>query len=183
MSGHLQHHINAQAAGLLHDNFGDVMLRRIKNKIRLHLLRYLAAVLIHFNGKHRSSANRTGHRNREQTDRTASGDCDGPGCNFASQHRVHGIAQRIEDGRVLLRYSWIKFPNVRFWNAYILGKSTICIHADDLHELADMSLASSTLQTLAAGHMHFSGDEIAFLNARYLFSVSDNLTAEFVAGN
>jgi hypothetical protein len=77
----------------------------------------------------------------------------------------------------------IEFPDVRFGDDDILGEGAIRVDADNFHVLADMGFAGSALQALAAGHVHFGGDEIAFLDAGDFIAEGDHLAAEFVSGD
>jgi len=65
----------------------------------------------------------------------------------------------------------------------VLGERSVAVDADDFHVLADVGFAGAALQTLAAGHMHFGGHEIAFLDAGDFIAERDHLPAEFVSGD
>src|SRR4030095_16835049 len=113
----------------------------------------------------------------------ASGDRDCLGSDFASEDGMYGVAQRIEDGGVLLGDFGIKFPDVRLGDNDVFGEGAVGIHADDFHVLTDVGFACAALQAFAAGHVHFGGDEVAFFHAGYFVAESDHLAAELVAGD
>ena len=123
------------------------------------------------------------HRDGEQADGAASGDGDALGGDLAGQHGVHGVAQRVEDGRVLLRDRRIELPDVDLGNDDVFGEGAVGVDADDLHVLADVRLADAALQALAAGHVHLGGDEVAFLHAGDIVADGLDGAAELVAGN
>src|SRR5205814_3751585 len=82
-----------------------------------------------------------------------------------------------------LRYRRIELPNIRFRNHHVLGKRPVRIHTNDLHVLADMRFPGAALQAFAAGHVHFGGNEVAFLYSCDFISTGHHLTAEFVPRN
>src|SRR5271165_5143395 len=96
---------------------------------------------------------------------------------------MHRVAQRIKDGSVFLRNRRIQFPEVGFRNHHILGERAIRVNPNDFHALADVGFAGSALHALAAGHMHFSGNEVALLHAGDFVTVGSNFAAELVSGN
>ena len=67
--------------------------------------------------------------------------------------------------------------------ATVLAEGSVCIDADDLHVLTNVSFAGATLQALAAGYMHLGRDEVAFLHAGNFVAEGHNFAAEFVSGN
>src|SRR6185437_10732526 len=67
--------------------------------------------------------------------------------------------------------------------AHVFGEGAVVIHADDLHELADVRFAGAALQALAAGHVHLRRDEVAFLDAGDLGAHRSYHAAEFVPGD
>src|SRR5271157_6108157 len=181
--GHLQNDIHAGAAGVVHHDAVHVVFLGIEHEVGLHLLGDFAAMLIHFQRENLRGSAGARYRDREEPDWTAAGDGHAPGGDFARQHRVHRVAQRIEDGRVFLRDGRIELPDVRLGNDDVLGKSAVGVHADDLHMLADVRFAGAALQALAAGHVHLGGNEVAFLNTRHFVTDRFNRAAELVPGN
>ncbi len=105
------------------------------------------------------------------------------GGDLARQHGVHRVAQRVEDGRVLLGDRRVELPDVGLGNDDVLGEGAVGVDADDLHVLADVRLADTALQALAARDVHFSGDEVAFLDAGHFVADGLDRAAEFVTGN
>ena len=75
------------------------------------------------------------------------------------------------------------FQMLRLGNDNVLGERAVGVDADDLHVLADVRLADAALQTLAAGHVHLGGNEVAFLHAGDFIADSFHDAAEFVARN
>src|SRR5271156_1102977 len=183
MARHLEHHVDAEAAGFLHHDRADIFLRRIERIVGLHLARNLAPVLIHLDGKYAGRAHGARYRNCKESDRAATSNGYGFRGDLARKHGVHRIAQGIENRGVFLRDGRIELPDVRLRNDDIFGEGAVGIHADDLHVLADVSLASAALQAFAASHMHLGGDEIAFLDAGYFIAERGHFTAKFVPRN
>src|SRR5271157_403979 len=181
--GHLQHDVHAGAASVVHHDAVYVVFLGIEHEIGLHLLGDFAAMLVHFQRENLRGSAGASHRDGEQPDRAAAGDGHAPGGDLAGQHRVHRVAQRIEDGRVFLRDGRIELPDVRLGNDDVLGEGAIRVHADDLHMLADVRFAGAALQALAAGHVHLGGNEVAFLDARHFVPDRFNRAAELVPGN
>ena len=140
-------------------------------------------MLVDFDGEDGGRAHRSRHCDREQADGAAAGDGDGFRGDFSGQHRVHGVAQRIEDGSVLLRDRRIELPDIRFGDDDILGERSVGIDADDFHVLANVGFAGAALQALAASHMHFGGHEIAFLDAGDFIAERRHFAAELVSGD
>ena len=124
-----------------------------------------------------------GHGNREQADGAAAGDGYGLGGDFSGQHGVYGVAEGIEDRRVLQRNGGIELPDIRFGNDDVFGEGAVGVDADDLHVLADVRFAGAALQALAAGHVHLGGNEVAFLHAGDFVAERRHFSAEFVPGN
>ena len=77
----------------------------------------------------------------------------------------------------------IELPDVGLGNDDVFGEGAVGVDADDLHVLADVRLADAALQALAAGHVHFGGDEVAFLHAGDFVADGFDRAAELVAGN
>src|SRR5205807_367239 len=145
--------------------------------------RAAAAVISNFDGEHLGRPQRASHSYGEQPDGPASGDGHALRRDLAGQHCVHRIPQWIQNRCVLLRYCWIKLPDIRLRNTNVLSKRPVRIDPDDFHKLADVRFAGTALQTLAAGDVHLSGNEIAFLDAGDLLTVSHHLAAELVPWN
>ncbi len=183
MAGHFENHVHTEIASLLHHNRTGIFFRRIEDVIGLHLARDFASMLVHFDGKYAGCAGGPGHGNRKQPDWSASRDGHGFGGDLARQHRVNRIAQRIENRRVFLWNGGVEFPDIRFRNDHVLGEGAVGIHADNSHVLADVSFAGAALQALAARYVHFSGYEVAFLDAGDFVTERRNFTAEFVTWN
>ncbi len=146
-------------------------------------MRDLAAVLIYLDRKHLRRAARLGDRDREQSDRAAAGDRHRLRRDVARQRGVHRIAQRVEDRRVFLRDFGVELPDVGFRDTNEFGEGAVGVYADDLHVLADVRLACSALQTLAAGDMHLGGYEITFFNAGDFVPDCRHVPAELMSWN
>src|SRR5450631_379214 len=183
MAGHFEDHVHTEASGFFGDDGTHIFLRRIERVVSVHPGCKLAPVFVDFDREDRGCAYGSCHGDREQPDGAAAGDGYSFCGDFSGEHRVYGIAQRIENGSVLLRSRRIEFPDIRLGDNDVLGKSSVGVDADDFHVLADMSFAGAALQTLAAGHVHFGGYEIAFLDAGYLIAERGHLAAEFVSGD
>ena len=140
-------------------------------------------MLVDFDREHRCRAHGLGHGNRKQADRPAAGDGHGLGGDLSGQHGVHGVAQRIENRRVLQRNRGIELPDIRLRNHHVLGEGAVGVDADDLHVLADVRFAGAALQALAAGHVHLGGNEVAFLHAGDFIAERRHLAAELMPGN
>src|SRR5262249_32959179 len=121
------------------------------------------------------------HCDGEQTDGTGSGDRYGFRRDLAGEHGVHSISQRIENRSVLLGNGWIQLPDVGFWDLYELCEGAVSIHADDFYELADVRVAGTALQALAACDVHLGGNEISLFDAGDFAAVCDHLAAKFVS--
>src|SRR2546423_10178289 len=96
---------------------------------------------------------------------------------------MDGVAQRIEHAGIVGRNAGIDLPDVRFGDFYILGKSAVGVHADDLYVLADVGLTNATLEAFAAGYVHLGRNEVAFLYGSDVFAHRRDMPAEFVSGN
>ena len=140
-------------------------------------------MLVHFDGKYAGRAHGSGDGDRKKSNRAASRDGYGFRGDLTGENCVNSIAQRIENRRVFRWNGGIKLPDIRFWNDDVFRKSAVGIDADDLHVLADVRLAGAALQALAAGHVHFGGNEIAFLYAGDFVAECGYLAAKFVPGN
>src|SRR5262252_8555664 len=119
--------------------------------------------------------------NSKQPNRPTPCDGDRLGGNFARQHGVNGIAKWIENRGVLQRDGGIKLPNIGFGNDDVLGEGPICIDANNLHVLADVSVPCAALQTFAASNVHLGRNKVAFLDAGHFVAECNDLTAKFVA--
>jgi hypothetical protein len=140
-------------------------------------------MLVHFERKNLRRSAGARHRNGEQSNRPAARDGDTLSGDVASEHGVHRVAQRVEDGGVLPRNGGIELPDVRLGNDDVFGKGAIGVDANDLHVLADVRFADAALQALAAGHVHFSGNKVTFLHAGNFGAHGLHRAAELVAGN
>src|SRR5580700_5116797 len=183
MPRHFQNHVNAQAAGLLHHNSAGIFLRGIEHVVGFHLAGDFAPVLVHLDGEYCSRAHGSRHGDSEKADGPASRDGDGFRGDLSGEHGVNRIAQRIENRGVVNWDGGIELPDIRFRDDDVFGEGAICIDADDLHVLANVGFAGAALQAFAASHVHFGGNEIAFLNTGHFIAESGHLAAEFVAGN
>src|SRR6266404_9792711 len=183
MSGHFEHDIHPESAGALGYDCTNIFFRWVERVVLVHFRRQLAAMFVHLDREDGSRADNAGNRDGEQSDGSAACDRDCLGCNFAGEHAVHCVAERIENGSVFLRNRGIEFPDIRFGDDHVLGKSAISIDADDLHVLADVSFAGAALQTLAAGYVHLSGNEIAFFHAGDFIAEGYYFAAELVSGD
>src|SRR5215470_6974906 len=140
-------------------------------------------MLIDLDGKYLGGTYRVRYGNCEQSDGAATGDSDGFGCDLAGEDCVHGIAERVEDGGVLLRDFGVEFPDVRFGDDNVFGEGAVGVHADDFHVLADVGFTGAALQAFSAGDVHFRGNEVTFFHAGDFVTEGDDFAAEFVAGN
>ena len=140
-------------------------------------------MLVDFDRKNLRCPHGLRHRNRKQPDRSTAGDGYGFCGDLPGQHGMNGIAQRIEDGGILLRNGGIELPDIGFGNDHVLGEGAVGIDADDFHVLADVRFAGAALQALAASHVHLGGDKVAFFHAGDFIAESRDFAAEFVAGN
>ena len=140
-------------------------------------------MLVHFQREDLRGSAGARYGDGEQPDRAAARDSHALGGDLSGQHGVHRVAQRIEDGRVLLRDGSIELPDVRFRNHDVVGKGAVGVHADDLHVLADVRFADAALQALAARYVHFGGDEVAFLDAGHFVAYRFDRPAKLMAGN
>src|SRR5208337_1029969 len=183
MASHLENHVHAQASGFLGDDGTYIFFGWIEGVVGFHLGRQLAPMLVDFDGEDGGCAHGSRHRDRKQTDGAAAGDGYSLRGDFSRQHRVHGVAQRIENGRVLLGNHRIELPDIRFGDDDVLGESSVGVDADDFHIPADVGFARAALQALAASHVHFGGHEIAFLDAGDFIAEGGHLAAEFVSGD
>src|SRR5205085_11390661 len=77
----------------------------------------------------------------------------------------------------------IELPDIRLRNDDVLSKSSVGVHADDLHVLADVRIAGAALHALAAGDMHFGGDKVAFAHRCHFIAHRGDVAAEFVPGD
>ena len=183
MPRHFQNYIDSQAARLLHHDGVHIFLRGIEHVIGLHLPGNARAVFIHFDRKNRSRAYGSGHGDRKESYRPATGDSNALRRNLPGQHGVYRVAQGVENRRIFLRNRGIELPDVRLRNHHILGECPIGINANDFHALANMRFAGAALQALATGNMHLGGYEIAFLNASHFIAERRHLSAEFMSWN
>src|ERR1017187_430903 len=181
MARHFEDHVHAEAAGFFRDNGTYIFFGGIERVVGVHLGRDLAPMFVDFDREDGGCAHGSRHCDREQSDGAAAGDGYGFRGDFPGQHGVHGVAQRIEDGCVLLRDGGIEVPDIRFGDDDVLGESSVGIDADNLDVLADVGFAGAALQALAASHVHFGGYEIALLHAGDLIAKRDHLAAEFVS--
>src|SRR5579864_3167243 len=140
-------------------------------------------MLVDFNRENRCGSYGLSYRDGKEPDGPAAGDGHRLGRDLPGQHGMHGVAQRIEDGCVLKRDSGIELPDIRFGDHDVFGEGAIGIHAYDLYVLADVRLAGTALQALAASHMHLGGNEVAFLDAGDFVAKGRYLAAELVSGN
>jgi len=76
-----------------------------------------------------------------------------------------------------------ELPDVGLWNDGVACESAIGIDAEDADVLADVGLAGAALQALAAGHVHFGADQVAFLDGGDAGAGAGHNASEFVAGN
>src|SRR5713226_8539110 len=183
MAGHFEDHVDAEASGFVGDDSTHVSFGRIERVVGVHLGCELAPVFVDFDREDGGCAYGSRYCNREQADGAAAGDGYSFRGDFPGQHRVHGVAQRIEDGSVLLRDGRIEFPNIRLGDDDVLGESSVAVDADDFHVLANVGFAGAALQALAAGHVHFGGYKITLLDAGDFIAERDHLAAEFVSGD
>src|SRR5262249_27468446 len=67
--------------------------------------------------------------------------------------------------------------------ANVFGESAVGINADDFHELANVGFAGAALKALAAGHVHFRRNKVAFLYRGDFVADRGNVPAKFMARN
>ena len=103
MPGHFENHVHAEASSFLRDNGADIFFGRIERVIGLHFNCELAPVFVDLDGEDGGCAYSSRHGDREQADGTTAGNGHGFRGDFSGQHRVHGVAERIEDGSILQR--------------------------------------------------------------------------------
>ena len=116
------------------------------------MLRNLARMLVHFQRENLRGYARPSHRDREQPDRSASGNGYGLGRNVARQHCVYGAAQRIQNRGMSPAESEGPASRCSTRDDQVLREGPIGIDSDDLHVLADVRRTDSALQALAACH-------------------------------
>ena len=136
---------------------------------------------IHFSGENHRRAARTRHVDGHQADGARAGDHYILRGNFAGQHGVHGVAERIENRGVMFRNGRINFPDVADGNDDEFGEAAVRVNADDFHVLANMRLAHAAGAAMTAIHVHFGADEIAGLHGGDLRADFFHVAAEFVA--
>src|SRR5262249_48647293 len=145
MTGHLQHDVHAGASRSVHHQFQNVICSRIEDVVSLHLLRQLAPVVVDLERKDLGGAAGPGHSDAEQPDGPATDHGHGFGRDLAGQHRVHGVAQRIEHAGIIRRNRRVDLPDVGLGNLHELGECAVGVYADDLYVLADVGFAGAAL--------------------------------------
>jgi hypothetical protein len=103
--------------------------------------------------------------------------------NRTRKHRVHRIAERIEQRAEVARYRRIELPDIARRNLHKVRKRAVRIHTQDLHELADMGLPAAALQAMSAGHMHLRRDKITDANTLHTLAHRRNRPAKLMPGN
>ena len=127
---------------------------------------------IHFRREDARRSARFGHGNREQPDRAAARNGHGLGGNRPRQHRVHRVAQWVEQRSVVVRDRRRELPDIRFRNDGVAGESAVGIHAQDADVLAHVRQACAALQALAAGHVHLRAHQVALVHCSHAASQS-----------
>ena len=139
MTRHFEQNVDAGAPCGFENLFLHVIGRGIEGKVRAHLKSHAPAMRVYLRGEHARRSARFGHRNREQPNRATAGDGDGFRGNRPRQHRVHRVAQRVEQRSVVVRDRRRELPDIRFGNDGIAGESAVGVHAQDADVLAHMS--------------------------------------------
>src|SRR5689334_4732203 len=140
-------------------------------------------MLVDFDRENRCGSYRFSHSDRKEPDGTAAGDGHGVGRDLSGQYGMHGVAQRIEDRRVLKGDGRIELPDIRLGDDDVFGEGAVGIHADNFDVLTDVSFAGAALQALAASHVHLGGNEVALLDAGDFVAKGRYLAAKLVSGN
>src|SRR5579862_8731481 len=183
MARHFEDYVDAEATSLFHDDGVDVLFRGIEHVVGLHFACDAGAVLVDFDRENRSCADGFCDCYGEEADRAAAGDGNTFRGDLSGEHGVDGVTERIENRSVVEGDGGIELPDIRLRNDDIFGEGSVGVDADNFHVLADVGLAGSALQALAAGHVHFRGHEVAFLDAGDLVAEGGDLATEFVPGN
>ena len=136
---------------------------------------------VHFSGENCGGSAGSRDVDGHEADRAGAGDDDILRGNFAGEDGVHGVAERIENGGVVLGDGGIDFPDVADGNFHELGEAPVGIDADDAHILADVRLAHATGAAVRAVDVHFGADEVAGLHGGDFGADGFDHATEFVA--
>ncbi len=161
MTAHFEHHVNTSPVRCIEHMLHHVALRRIERFISSHFLCQLAPVRIHFSRKKRGASGCSRHRDRHQSDRPRAGHQHVQARNFAGQHGVHRISERIHDCSVVLGNRRIHFPHVARRNPHELREASVRVDSKNFHVLANVRLAHPARSAMPAIHVHLRGHEVA----------------------
>ena len=92
---------------------------------------------IYFGGENHGAPQARATADCHQADGTSAGDDHILRSDFSGQHRVHGVAERIENRGVVFGNRGIDFPDIADGDDYELSEAAVGIYADDFHILAD----------------------------------------------
>ena len=112
MAGHFQDHVHAGTTRRIHYLLVNVVFGGIENVVSLHLLRQLSPMVVDFQRIHFTGATGARHGNTEQANGPAADHRHRFGRNLSGQHRVHGVAQRIEHAGIIRWNARVNLPNI-----------------------------------------------------------------------
>ena len=97
----------------------------------------------------------------EEADGAAAHDGDALAGDGAGEHGVDCVAEGIEERTEVAGDLGTELPDIARGDGGEVGEGAVGVDAEDFDELADVGLAAAALQAVAAGHVHFGGDEVA----------------------
>src|SRR5208282_3048980 len=189
VAGHFDRDVDPSALGLLPDRLrrGHVRVRRVEDPVRAHLLREGRAERVHFGGEDSAGPEGPSDCDREEADRSAYRHEDRAPSEVLEivlgKKGVDRVSEGLLDGgkrRVEVR---VVLPRVQLGEDSEFGEHAITVDPEDLHVLADVHLARTTL---VAGPVHDVGlgrNVVADLKAPNALADLDHFPAEFMTGD
>ena len=133
---HLEQHVDAVAVGQRFDLVDEVGLRSgEKRRVGTEPPREFEFRRIDVDREHGCRARRAGHRNRHQSDRSHARDRHAFDAHSGGHDRMDGVAERIEDRRILIRNRRVELPDVVFGHNDVLRERAVAIDPDDLERV------------------------------------------------
>src|SRR5438094_5653342 len=93
---------------------------------------------------------------------------------------MHGVAERVKDGRHVGIYAAAVYPDIRHWQRQIFGKSARPVDADALGICAKVSPARQTIAAMTAHDVPLAANDLAREEIYYVVADLNYLADKFM---
>jgi hypothetical protein len=143
----------------------------------------LKPVGVHVGDDHVARASMPGHGGGHDADGTGAGDQYILAEEVEAERRVHGIAERVEDGADLVVDAVGERHHVEGGQAEVIGERPLLVHADPPGLGVEVELARAGLAGGLADQVAFARAALAEAEALHVAPHLHDLAREFVAGD